>query len=1042
MHVSQAQTLPLRGSSRALGCALATSLFLSACGGSSGGSGQSGTPGEEVLKPGGGFFIVDPNESGGASNLKIAELHWGRLVDIHEVASGEVVAQPVYTDFVIEPDRLTDGTSYVLDRNPITQRERLVIQAQKTNIADSQAFDELLAAASDALPTISAKNDDGSSAPPFSKVPRNATVVVRFNDCLTDDATANQKLVENVRVLTGYTPTTPFSARVIFDPNHGALVGGNFHSTRVLIDMTTSQAEATTLPTVQDVNAIGLPASLTTSNAANVSIRIPSRIDIGSSQTTVLTNLSGAPLDPSDNGPNDPFIPTADVVRAFESGNADDTSNGFLRDLEKPLALGAWQVDVTAAANDGAGTAGFDFLVDLTFPTTCLTTPQEDDVVRIGDDFLVVTAAGTLVGSDVADLAVRSIASVSNPLSLVGSGTFETPFSTSLTVDEGCWVNFLPAPGIFPNRDVSTSAQILVRFSEPMDPDSISAFEGLLVVEGAAGVTSTVRSSNTVVGDVLPDADLVQFSFSPRLPFPHTSGASTDLHVELSGATDLAGNPLRFAFPFVDFELDPLEGTQANGALVLRFNSTGLDEYAPSGGAPDTRIDIRGQFFHDQPRGVLLPRPVATTGWPIDRQNPVPGNMTAVATGVFNPLTPLGAKIQTLWRYCDLGWAVEDETKYNLDVIGLNWSPVGGLVVRDFFSQFEIRLGHSRFLPDEVLDPLTGLPTRPNSGMPGAPAFFENNYLAGSNPRVVHNRALGYTINPSDLFNSTSNTPMMPYPLNRGLAQKQTYVWRDTTILGLGADGDPNQVGVPLEAEVQAGLAVTGGSDSGGGEVPSYGLPLLIELKCFPSDLGLGLNLFDVSISSLVAPTPNFRVYSAGGINTVGGKEIVLPDSEDVPAGGFNANSTPPGRRTTTTGDSVFYLGQLDTVVRVSRVHTVWLDSASLGTPTWLTPVLEPANSVQPIGTGVLLDFRATSGFTGAGAGAGPFNGAALDVFGNPLSSTGANGFTPSPAPTEWSSNASSANGRRYVQVRLTFVNNISTGTSPELNVLALPFLD
>ncbi|MEQ1894676.1 MAG: hypothetical protein ABL998_19210, partial [Planctomycetota bacterium] len=72
MHVSQAQTLPLRGSSRALGCALATSLFLSACGVSSGGSGQSGTPGEEVLKPGGGFFIVDPNESGGASNLKIA----------------------------------------------------------------------------------------------------------------------------------------------------------------------------------------------------------------------------------------------------------------------------------------------------------------------------------------------------------------------------------------------------------------------------------------------------------------------------------------------------------------------------------------------------------------------------------------------------------------------------------------------------------------------------------------------------------------------------------------------------------------------------------------------------------------------------------------------------------------------------------------------------------------------------------------------------------------------------------------------------------
>lgn len=1040
MHVSQAQTSPQRGFSRALGCALASSLILSACGGSSGGSGQSGTPGEEVVKPGGGFFIVDPNESGGASNLKIAQVQWGRLVDIHEVANGQVVAQPVYTDFVIEPDRLTDGTSYVLDRNPVTQRERLVIQAQKTNVADSQAFDELLLAASDALPTISAKNDDGSSAPPFTKVPRNATVVLRFNDCLDDDAAANQKLVENVRVLTGYTPTTPYSARVIFDPNHGALVGGNFHSTRVLVDMTTSEAESATLPTVQDVNAIGLPASLTTSNEANVSIRIPSRIDIGSSQSTVLTNLSGAPLDPNDNGPSDPFIPTADVVRAFKSGNPGDTSNGFLRDLEKPLALGSWQVDVTGAANDLTGTAGFDFLVDLTFPTTCKVAPSEDDVIRVGDDFLVVTGAGTLVGSDVADLAVRSVGSVSNPLSLVGSGSYETPFLTTLTVDEGCWVNFLPAPRIFPNRDVSTSAQILVRFSEPMDPASLSAFEGFLVVEGVAGVTSTVRATNTVVGDVLPDSDLIQFSFSPRLPFPHTGGASTDLHVELSGATDLAGNPLRFAFPFVDFELDPLESTQANGSLVLRFDGSGLDEYAPSGGAPDGRIDIRGQFFHDQPRGVLLARPVATTGWPVDRQNPVPGNMTAVPTGVFTPLTPLGAKIQSLWRYCDMGWALEDETKYNLDVVGLNWSPVGGLVVRDFFDQFEIRLGHSRFLPDEILD-ATGLPVRANSGLPGAPSFFEGNYLAGSNPKVVHNRALGYTVNPSDLFNSTSNTPMMPFPLNRGQALTQTYVWRDTTVLAVGADGDPTQVGVPLEAEAQAGLAVTPGSAFGPGEVPSFGLPLLIEMKCFPSDLGLGLNLFDVSISSVLASTPNFRVYSAGGINTVGGREIVLPDSEDVPAGGFNANSTPPGRRTTTTGDSVFYMGQLDTVVRVSRVHTVWLDSNSLGTPTWLTPVLEPANTAQPLGTGVLLDFRAASGFQGTGAASAPFNGASLDVFGDSLTSTGPSSFTPQ-GLSDWSSSASVANAKRYIQVRLTLVNNIDTGTNPELSVLALPFLD
>jgi len=1034
MYVSSASTSRPWSSARTLGCALVSSVLVAACGGSSGGSGQSGTPGEEILKPGGGLFIVDPNQSGGAANLQIAQVAWGRLVDIHEIdASGDMLADPIYTDFVIEPSLVIDGSSYVLDRNPVTQRERLVIQARKTGVPDSLAFDELLAAASDALPSVSAKNDDGSSSAPFTLVPRNATVVLRFNDCLDDGVTGEQKLVENVRVVTGYTPATPFSARVVFDPNHGALIGGSFHSTRVLVDMTTSETEAADLPTAQDVNPIGLPASLVTSNQANVSVRIPTKLDAGSSQLSLLTTLSGAPLDSDDNGPSDQNIPTLDVVRAFRSGNANDASNGFLGDDVEPLAVGVWAVDVTGALDDPAGTAGLDFLVDLSFTTTCLAEPAEGDVIRVGDAFLVVSADGVLAGSDVAGLPVRSVASVGDTNDLLGAGVFETPFLNTLALTEGCWVNFLPTPGLPPAQDVSTSAQILVRFNEPMDPETLSPFEGFLVIEGAAGVSSTARASNLVVGDVLPNADLTLFSYSPRRPFPHTGGTSTDLHVELSGATDLAGNPLRFELPFVDFELDPLEDTERNGALTLRFNSSVLDEYAPSGGAPDGFIDIRGQYFHDPTRGVLLARPVATAGWPVDRTVPVPQNMTALATGVFTPLTPLGAKLQTVWRYCDMGWSLTDETKFNLDVIGLNWSPVGGLVVADFYDQLEIRLGHSRFLPDEAIDPMTGAPLFPNSGLPGAPSFFENSFLSGSNPTIVHNRALGYTVNPSDLFITTTNTPMMPYPLNRGLAPTRTYTYRDTTIETLGADGDPNQPGAPLQIESDVGVAVGGPFDFG--EVPSFGLPLLIELKCFEASRGLGLNLFDVSLANAFgATTPNFRAYSSGGIDTTGDRQIVLPDSEDIPQGGYNANSTPPGRRTTTTADNVFYLGQLDTVVRVSRVHTVWLDSGNLVSPTWQTPVLEPANSAQPIGTQVVVDFRSATGFSAAGN--QPFNGSALDAFGDTASNA------PQPQNlSAWSSDIAIGNDKRYLQARLSFLNNIETGTSPELNILSLPFL-
>jgi hypothetical protein len=37
---------------------------------------------------------------------------------------------------------------------------------------------------------------------------------------------------------------------------------------------------------------------------------------------------------------------------------------------------------------------------------------------------------------------------------------------------------------------------------------------------------------------------------------------------------------------------------------------------------------------------------------------------------VQTPLSPLGSKLQALWRYCDLGFSVRDETKYDVDVVG------------------------------------------------------------------------------------------------------------------------------------------------------------------------------------------------------------------------------------------------------------------------------------------------------------------------------------------------------------------------------------
>lgn len=1028
-----------RASHRSWPRASAVALFLSvglvgACGGSAGSSGQSGVPGREEIKPGGGFFFVDVNGSGGSSNVRLAEVRWGRLVDVHEVdGAGKRIEDHVFRDMVIEPFVVTDNTSYVLDRNPVTQRERLTILARKTGVLDTSGFDQLLAAARDALPLVTEKGF--SAPPPFTAVPRNACLVLRIDDCLDDGATSALNLPNTVKVFSGYPPSTFFASRVVFDPNHGALVGGLFHSTRVLVDLTASEDETGTLTYPLDINQVGFPASLTSSQSSNLGVRIPTRVDVGSGQSRILTNLSGEPLDTGSNGPVDLISPTLDVLRAARSGQEGDASNGFLPDSIRPRVVGGWPVTVTNAAND-PGDPGFDFVLSLSFTTVCLNAPAVGDVIQINGAHLEVTQAAALAGSDVTGLRVRSAVFVSNSLTLQGQGLFEAPFHPSLTLDNGCWVSFLPGASTFPATGVLTTTQVQLRFSEPMDPATLSPLRNFLVVKDPAQAQSSAISHNIVVGEVTLSSDLTLFSFVPKLPLPHRNTSADILHIELGDPSnplisprDLAGNALRHDLPFVDFSIDPLEADQDNGAIVLRLEDDDLDEYGSNGGGPDTFKDLRGQFFHDGEKGLIFPRPVSFAGWPADRANPVPRLMIQVPGGVTYPLNPLGTKLQTLWRYCDLGWNVRDETKYDLDVVGLSWSPAAGGVQADFYELFEIRLGHSRWLPDEI---------SATSGLPFG-TTFEGNYLADSNPKVVHSRTLGYALNPSNRFTATTGVVMMPYPLNLGSFPDVTYTWRDTAILTLGADGGAGTVppapGIPLEIEVDLGVAGgTAGSVAGRTFVPSFGLPLLIEFSCFPSDSGLGINTLDVSLAQhpIIPPAttpplpPNFRIFSAGGITSIGTEAPILPDSELIPKGGFNATTgltTPPG-------DNVFYIGQLDTVVRLSRAHTVWLDSG-LPPTSWKSPVIEPAAG-QPSGTLILLDFRSATGFSGGGT--APFNAALLNVYGNQTTNA------PVGLSVDWSSNIALANGKRFLQARITFVNNTATGLTPELTALAFPY--
>ena len=1074
---------------------IALTALLTACGGGGEGDAQSGVIGREALKESGALFIVDPNQTGGAADLSIGRdrasqgvhpvpsgVSFGRLVSIYDSqdvgTSTERAKSLIYSDFVIDPNQLSDGEDFVLDRDPATQGERLRIRHERPDgvldplvlqyTSDSRGDFERALGRVAALPSVAVKDDDGSSSAPFTVIPRNGCLVLRFDDCL-DDSDPNSLVSQNlVNVLVGYPPTTPFFPRILYDPNHGGIVNGRFHSTRVLVDMTVSAAEAE--GTSFATNAVGLPASVANAGLPNVSVRIPSRVDIGSSQFTILRNLRGASMDRAQNGPLDENSATLDIVRAMSSGGPGDTSNGFLIDTDQPRLLGEWPTSVSFT-QDLSGEQGLDFLLDLAFDSQVC----KDDLVRgeliqvppaaEGESELFFTVqedASLSGGQTVTGLHVR--ASSSTTASSGRTAFYLKPFDPNSTVSAACWATFSPrqTSGDPPGTDVETAAEIFLRFSEAMDPASVSAFTTFRVVNG--GVATTPNSLNLVPGTVVADrTDLTRFKFAPALPFPHELGQATPLHVRIGNRTgptgpsielvDLAGGVLRHVanIPSIPFTIFANEPQQRNDAIVLAFDYLDgdlNDEYkAPDEAPNDDFDDLRGQFFFNTTLGTIKPRTMVTSSWPVDRTNAVPMAMISFTTGVFEPLNPLGAKLHTLWRYCDLNWSLYDETKYNLDVFGISWAPAGGLVVPDFFDQFEIRLGHSTFLPDEICcqGGLGGA-----SGLPGNPAFFENNLVSPlNNPRVVHNRALGYIVNQAESFRSSSDTVMLPFPMNRGSGPITTFTWRDTAVEDVAGGGDPSQQGIPLQSEAVLNPTPGAGLLRDPGEIPTIGLPLLMEFKCYPSERGIGLNRFDVNIGSRAgAPTPGFRAYSAGGTNTQNLPEIVLPDSQPTPLGGFNPAGTPPGARTFFSADSIFYLGQLDTVTRISRVHTVWLDAGLLINPQWQQPVVE---SIEPSGTDILLDFRGVAGFTPIPEGSlGPFNAAGLDPYCNPArcaATASANqncGWVRANYSlnnlSEWSSSIGLANNKRYLQVRITFVSNVTTGVIPELAGLAIPF--
>lgn len=1010
-------------------------VCLVACGGAGPSDpGAFAVGGRVLVKGDGSPFLGDPHQGGNATRLRLVEMGWGRLVDVHDLLEdGNVDPVPILRDVVVGENVLGDGRESELQIDPITHDARIVIHHvfRPPSVPGEEGdFARVLKAITSDLPPVLPKADDGTSAPPVSLVPRDATLYLRFDDVLDDGEQALAALTDTVRLQVGYPPTEAFSARLMFDPNHGGLVGDVFHTTRVLVDFTVSAQEALDSPTFVPLNVRGLPASLPVPQP-NASIHLPTRIDAVSGRFQVLTNLSGRAL--REDRPVE--ASTGDVVRGWRTGNTSDANSGYLLDLDRPSLIGAWDVRIDAAQDDPLGPAGQGFVVDLTFDTTCRAVTSTTDVVQIGGSLFQVLSnlgpdpAGTVHGLR---LLARSGSRNFVASQLLGRSLFLTSFGTA-PVPSTCWMSFTPDPRQPPGGEVSSTASISVRFSEPMDPDTFAVLDTFRLIRGNAVGGGPPPGTDLVIASLSLTPGLQEFRLTPRLPLNNQDVNEYTLEVlgGVLGLRDLSGAPLSGTFGRASFDLDPDEPPIRTGAITLRF---GDDDEIPPLDLPD----LRGQASRQD--GRLRPRQMAFGTAYCDRSTPLVNLMGGFGLGVVTPLSAYGSKLQALWRYCDFNWRVRDESFHNIDVVGMSWAPVGGQVRSDFFAEFEMRLAHSRFLPDETPS-ANQAPLYPLSGIGGRGMAFADNVLEDPRGRqkIVHPRGLGYRVSPSDLSVGPSGTAFLPFPINRGAGPVETYTWRDTAVLARGGDNSP---GIPLNIEVGPPLNLTQGpvgSIARTGDVPSYALPLLWEVRCYPSAGALGLNPLDILLPVPGPPggpggfsLPNFRAYSTGGFDTNGSTVSKNPDLEFFPTGGFNPRSNPPGQPTGLVADNSFYVGRLDYVTRLSRMHTAWIDTGA-GDPSFADPVTEPRT--QPQGTRIVLEFRGADDFS-VDAEDAPFNAELLDPYGN--FRVGEVFFH---GDGQWTDDLQSLSGSRFLQIRFTFVSDMDTGFSPSLDSLGIAFV-
>jgi hypothetical protein len=520
------------------------------------------------------------------------------------------------------------------------------------------------------------------------------------------------------------------------------------------------------------------------------------------------------------------------------------------------------------------------------------------------------------------------------------------------------------------------------------------------------------------------------------------------------GVTDLGGQPLAFpdsvfdpAAPAVTFSVpftsDPSQSTQTPppalesfGVIVHRMQGrphTGID---PATGNPGVQYVDQPNFYSPiadvnlQANGFLAGSPVVFITKIHDDFFPPPhGQFGAFPLGAATPLASFstaggpqphnGARFQTVYRDVDASPNRDALAGTLLDLYKLSWAPIGGNVTTDVYADVSLHCAHSTYRPMTTQN--GGYTSFPTSGL-GQPFDFaawqsliDPNTPDACGLSCVNNEGPNYwdslvtVVPPGTTYKITQTSlftppfdghPYCPWPAfttnfqyNNGDIPKAEKALRKSVNQQFKCGGVANWADRRV-------FSADPDQDNLGGD------SMLVECRIRPQTTNIsGANGFTFAIGVLLAPSPNFRLFSLGSPN-----RVVNPDNLNQNAARCAIGNTQnPG--TATIGDNDRYFAAFDYVKTTSIITSPYVRvfPSTITAPDYFAPTVQPAAAEQPAGTQVKLEFQGANNNTGA-------------------------------SPTAFSTSVDVADGRPNLAFRATFVGNVHTLLLPNFDLIAIPY--